>query len=123
MLAPSLLYLYLCSLSESWSDFSSRQKAGHSIYNILNVLFYFVSEIGESPHTVLFTANELKSLAPFYGSARDTCFDGLHKALKDHSWLKIMDLIQVLKQPLMRLCIRYLYIEKRRGYALNPVGR
>ncbi|XP_064628844.1 malonyl-CoA decarboxylase, mitochondrial-like isoform X2 [Lineus longissimus] len=81
-----------------------------------------LNQIGESAHTVLFTAAELKNLAPFYGSAKDTCLDGLHKALKDHSWLKMMDLVQVLKEPLMRLCIRYLYIEKRRGYALNPVA-
>ena len=43
--------------------------------------------------------------------------------LNDHTWTSNEDIAQLVKKPLMRLCARYLYIEKRRGYALNPVGK
>lgn len=42
--------------------------------------------------------------------------------VSQHSWVKNEDMMKAMKAPLMRLCARYLYIEKRRGYALNPVA-
>lgn len=42
--------------------------------------------------------------------------------IQTHGWLQNEHICEVMKKPLMRLCARYLYIEKRRGFALNPVG-
>lgn len=44
------------------------------------------------------------------------------KLLQLNSWAQDEKLIRQLEKTLMRLCARYLYIEKRRGYALNPVA-
>lgn len=48
------------------------------------------------------------------------------KTLKDliqtHRWIQNEDICEAVKGPLLRLCGRYLFIEKRRGFALNPVG-
>lgn len=40
-----------------------------------------------------------------------------------NTWVNNVDAADVMKAPLMRLCARYLYLEKRRAYALNSVGR
>ncbi|XP_051135743.1 uncharacterized protein LOC127254591 isoform X2 [Andrographis paniculata] len=39
-----------------------------------------------------------------------------------HEWMKSEKLLLVLRAPLMRLCARYLYQEKKRGKALDSVG-
>ncbi|XP_053398010.1 malonyl-CoA decarboxylase, mitochondrial-like isoform X2 [Mercenaria mercenaria] len=39
-----------------------------------------------------------------------------------HTWVNKEDTVTAMKAPLMRLCARYLYLEKRRGYALNSVA-
>ena len=44
------------------------------------------------------------------------------KSLENNAWFRNKELVRQLEAPLMRLCARYLYLEKRRGYALNPVG-
>jgi malonyl-CoA decarboxylase len=48
------------------------------------------------------------------------------KTVKDliqtHGWIQNEEVCEAMKGPLLRLCGRYLYIEKRRGFALNPVG-
>ncbi|KAH0619655.1 hypothetical protein JD844_000503 [Phrynosoma platyrhinos] len=46
----------------------------------------------------------------------------LKRLLMNNEWVRSERLIQVLQQPLMRLCAWYLYGEKHRGYALNPVA-
>ena len=47
----------------------------------------------------------------------------LKKTLQTNTWSQDEQLTHSLKQPLLRLCARYLYLEKRRGFALNPVGK
>ena len=42
--------------------------------------------------------------------------------VSQHSWLKNEDIMNAMKAPLLRLCARYLYLEKKRGNALNSVG-
>ncbi|KAG6552712.1 hypothetical protein Mapa_005659 [Marchantia paleacea] len=39
----------------------------------------------------------------------------------DHEWAKSAKLVEVLRAPLMRLCARYLIVEKKRGRALDQV--
>lgn len=41
---------------------------------------------------------------------------------ENSAWFQNSPNVEVVKSILMRLCARYLYIEKRRGLALNPVG-
>ncbi|KAK3918189.1 Malonyl-CoA decarboxylase, mitochondrial [Frankliniella fusca] len=46
----------------------------------------------------------------------------LQRLLKSNAWLENPDLVSFLKEPLMRMCARYLYLEKHRGAALNGVA-
>lgn len=46
----------------------------------------------------------------------------LKRLFTNNGWVKSEKLARVLQQPLMRLCAWYLYGEKHRGYALNPVA-
>ncbi|KAG7522397.1 malonyl-CoA decarboxylase, mitochondrial [Solea senegalensis] len=48
--------------------------------------------------------------------------DALRKLIGTSEWLRSERLTRVLEPILMRLCAWYLYGEKRRGYALNPVA-
>lgn len=42
--------------------------------------------------------------------------------LRSGEWFRDPMLVEMLEQPLMRICAHYLHNEKRRGYALNSVG-
>ncbi|TRY69236.1 hypothetical protein TCAL_10735 [Tigriopus californicus] len=46
----------------------------------------------------------------------------LIQLVKTNSWMEDQNLIAFLEQPLMRLCARYLYLEKRRSNALDSVA-
>ncbi|XP_029378496.1 malonyl-CoA decarboxylase, mitochondrial [Echeneis naucrates] len=48
--------------------------------------------------------------------------DALRKMIATSEWLRSERLFHVLEPVLMRLCAWYLFGEKRRGYALNPVA-
>lgn len=48
--------------------------------------------------------------------------DALRRLITSSEWLRSEKLSSVLEPLLMRLCAWYLYGEKRRGYALNPVA-
>lgn len=48
--------------------------------------------------------------------------DALRKLISTSEWMRSERLSRVLEPALMRLCAWYLYGEKRRGYALNPVA-
>ncbi|XP_061826190.1 malonyl-CoA decarboxylase, mitochondrial [Nerophis lumbriciformis] len=48
--------------------------------------------------------------------------DTLRKLIATSEWMRSERLSRVLEPVLMRLCAWYLYGEKRRGYALNPVA-
>jgi len=57
----------------------------------------------------------------FYGPT-DNFFDSLFTALKTNQWAQNEKLRSALETPLMRLCAKYLYLEKRRNFALDPVA-
>lgn len=42
--------------------------------------------------------------------------------LTTNKWFQSEDAKLAMEEPLMRLCVRYLYHEKHRGFALNPVA-
>lgn len=67
----------------------------------------------------LFTDPECKEIAEVTG---DPGPDSLKGLLSSGEWAKSEKLAQALQGPLMRLCAWYLYGEKHRGYALNPVA-
>lgn len=46
----------------------------------------------------------------------------LRTILVDSSWMKEETKATLLENPLMRLCAHYLFVEKRRGFALDSVG-
>lgn len=48
--------------------------------------------------------------------------DSLRRLLGSGDWVRSDRLARALEPALMRLCAWYLYGEKRRGYALNPVA-
>ncbi|MBN3309898.1 DCMC protein, partial [Amia calva] len=48
--------------------------------------------------------------------------EALRKLLSTNEWVRSERLVKVLEPVLMRLCAWYLYGEKHRGYAINPVA-
>uniref|UniRef100_A0A1B6GPL9 Malonyl-CoA decarboxylase C-terminal domain-containing protein n=1 Tax=Cuerna arida TaxID=1464854 RepID=A0A1B6GPL9_9HEMI len=46
----------------------------------------------------------------------------LRSMLLNNSWIHVENFVKALKAPLMASCSRYLYAEKRRGYALDSVA-
>ncbi|XP_012868378.1 PREDICTED: malonyl-CoA decarboxylase, mitochondrial [Dipodomys ordii] len=67
----------------------------------------------------LFTDSESRDIAEATGGpAHET----LRAYLSSNEWVKSAKLVCALQAPLMRLCAWYLYGEKHRGYALNPVA-
>ncbi|XP_046368962.1 malonyl-CoA decarboxylase, mitochondrial-like isoform X1 [Haliotis rufescens] len=79
-----------------------------------------ISDIGEVIEDNLLTRSELLQLQP-HGKNRNALETFKH-CIQSHQWLNSPDLLDIIKAPLMRLCAQYLYVEKRRGYALNPVA-
>ncbi|CAH1227619.1 MLYCD [Branchiostoma lanceolatum] len=72
--------------------------------------------------TALLTSAELKKVAEIAGKEDVLPLVTLKKLLQTNQWMGAESMVETLKDPLMRLCARYLYLEKRRGYAVNPVA-
>ena len=70
----------------------------------------------------LLKKEELVQLASSLNIQDTEVLEALRKVLLSNSWITNDSLITILRPPLMRLCAQYLYNEKRRGFALNPVG-
>ena len=51
-----------------------------------------------------------------------TFWNRLIQLLRSGNWITDQTLVDSFREPLMRICAHYLYHEKRRGYALNPVA-
>lgn len=75
----------------------------------------------ESGSAQLFLDSELQELAALTGSTAPI-HDTMRSLLSNSDWVKSAELVQALRAPLLRLCAWYLYGEKHRGYALNPVA-
>jgi malonyl-CoA decarboxylase len=67
----------------------------------------------------LFTDLECKDITEATGGPTH---ETLKILLSSSEWVKSEKLVRALQAPLMRLCAWYLYGEKHRGYALNPVA-
>ncbi|KAM9503040.1 malonyl-CoA decarboxylase, mitochondrial-like [Salvelinus alpinus] len=71
----------------------------------------------------LLTDCEWRKVADVTNTTPDTnALDALRKLISTGDWTRSEHLVHVLEPALMRLCAWYLYGEKRRGYALNPVA-
>lgn len=75
----------------------------------------------ESGSAQLFLDSELQELAALTSSTAPI-HDTMRSLLSNSDWVKSAELVQALRAPLLRLCAWYLYGEKHRGYALNPVA-
>lgn len=77
--------------------------------------------IGEHSEELLLLS-EIEELKTFLGIGEESVLKNVKDLIQTHAWIQNEQICDVIKKPLMRLCARYLYIEKRRGFALNPVG-
>ncbi|XP_004466321.1 malonyl-CoA decarboxylase, mitochondrial [Dasypus novemcinctus] len=73
----------------------------------------------EPGRSELFTDYECREIAEATGGPVS---ETLRAFLGSSEWVKSEKLVRALQAPLMRLCAWYLYGEKHRGYALNPVA-
>ncbi|EEB17700.1 malonyl-CoA decarboxylase, putative [Pediculus humanus corporis] len=65
--------------------------------------------------------DEIITLKKHLNSSSDFWKD-FKKILLSNAWAEDKNLVSLLEKPLMRLCARYLFIEKRRGYAFDSVA-
>lgn len=77
------------------------------------------SKTKEHGRSELFTDAECREIAEVTGGPVN---ETLRALLSSGEWVQSERLVRALQAPLMRLCAWYLYGEKHRGYALNPVA-
>ncbi|XP_060067429.1 malonyl-CoA decarboxylase, mitochondrial-like isoform X1 [Ylistrum balloti] len=78
--------------------------------------------LSESVEPPLLYQSEIEKLREIVEPENANMMTVLKGVLQNHTWVSNEHVCQVLQGPLIRLCARYLYTEKRRGYALNPVA-
>ncbi|KAK3097069.1 hypothetical protein FSP39_006097 [Pinctada imbricata] len=122
-------YLIKTVVKELQSEFPSIDQFS-SLSPIPGFKDWLVLELNRSQHT---TSGELHSKKVLLDSEIDLIretikpetsdiTDAFKKLIQTNGWIQSEHVCNVLEKPLMRLCARYLYQEKRRGYALNPVA-
>ncbi|XP_067004355.2 malonyl-CoA decarboxylase, mitochondrial [Anabrus simplex] len=74
----------------------------------------------EKGQTDILLDKEIEDLQAYLKT--DNLWAELKRLFKTNGWISDIDLIRMMETPLMRLCARYLYLEKRRGYALDSVA-
>nr|XP_056718597.1 malonyl-CoA decarboxylase, mitochondrial [Euleptes europaea] len=77
------------------------------------------SQLKDAGQNDPFTEPEFKEISEITG---DPALEVLKRLLMNNEWVRSERLVGRLQQPLLRLCAWYLYGEKHRGYALNPVA-
>ncbi|KAJ8315460.1 hypothetical protein KUTeg_007610 [Tegillarca granosa] len=77
---------------------------------------------GESLDRPLLLESEITGLKAVMEQETSNVLELFKGVLSTTNWVTNQVLCTEMKNPLMRLCARYLYIEKRRGYALNSVA-
>nr|KAG5708897.1 hypothetical protein BaRGS_009306 [Batillaria attramentaria] len=81
------------------------------------------SNIGEGDSCQqLLTPSEIESLQPFRQSHHTSALEAFKHLVQTNQWLAKEETVTAMKGPLLRLCARYLYKEKKRGFALNRVA-
>ena len=87
------------------------------------VIVWHATENGEEPEQLLLTTYELADMSVVFNVPEVVLFSVLRDVLTGDEWIDQPQVVSTLQAPLLRLCARYLYAEKKRGYALNPVGK
>ncbi|XP_074864969.1 malonyl-CoA decarboxylase, mitochondrial isoform X2 [Carettochelys insculpta] len=77
------------------------------------------SQTVEEGRSELFTDAECREISEITG---EPVAEKLKRLLTNNEWVRSERLVKALQVPFMRLCAWYLYGEKHRGYALNPVA-
>ncbi|XP_019390991.1 PREDICTED: malonyl-CoA decarboxylase, mitochondrial, partial [Crocodylus porosus] len=83
---------------------------------LIGLLSSQTKELGRSE---LFTDSECQEISEITGGP---AVETLKRLLTNNEWVRSERLVHILQLPFMRLCAWYLYGEKHRGYALNPVA-
>uniref|UniRef100_H3AWN8 Malonyl-CoA decarboxylase, mitochondrial n=2 Tax=Latimeria chalumnae TaxID=7897 RepID=H3AWN8_LATCH len=83
---------------------------------LLGIISFKIKETGGNG---IFTESESKEISEITGGP---ALETLKQLLSNNEWVRSKRLIKALEVPFMRLCVWYLYGEKHRGYALNPVA-
>ncbi|XP_077165959.1 malonyl-CoA decarboxylase, mitochondrial [Paroedura picta] len=83
---------------------------------LIGLLSSASKEVGRSSP---FTEAELSEIAEVTG---EPAAEVLKRLFANNEWARSERLVGLLRQPLLRLCAWYLYGEKHRSYALNPVA-
>ena len=81
------------------------------------------SDVPDSQVKALLLDSEMQHLRDIVEPESSNMLEVLKGLIANNQWVQNAHVCEVLKIPLLRLCARYLYQEKRRGYALNPVGK
>jgi len=81
------------------------------------------TETGKEPEQLLLTTYELADMSAVFNVPEMVLFSVLRDVMSGEDWIDQPQVVSTLQAPLLRLCARYLYVEKKRGYALNPVGK
>ena len=90
---------------------------------MMMMMMMILAENGDDPEQLLLTSYELSSMSAVFNVPELVLFSVLRDVLASDEWLDRPHVVSALQEPLLRLCARYLYVEKKRGYALNPVGK
>ncbi|XP_053305305.1 malonyl-CoA decarboxylase, mitochondrial [Spea bombifrons] len=77
------------------------------------------SQTKDGGKTELFLESECKEISDIAGGPAS---ESLKRLFNSNEWMRSERLVKALEAPLMRLCSWYLYGEKHRGFALNPVA-
>jgi len=80
------------------------------------------AETGKDAEQALLTTHELADMSAVFNVPELVLFSVLRDVLSADEWIDQPQVVATLHAPLLRLAARYLYVEKKRGYALNPVG-
>ena len=75
----------------------------------------------ETLSEIISPEEQAKIANAFFGPT-DNFYDSLFTAVKSNQWAQNDKLRDALELPLMRLCAKYLLLEKRRNFALDPVA-
>ncbi|XP_062608840.1 malonyl-CoA decarboxylase, mitochondrial-like isoform X1 [Saccostrea cucullata] len=80
-----------------------------------------MQEIGEQ-HPELLLEKEIEMMKNALSVPDHSVLKTLKDLIQTHGWIQNESISEIIKGILLRLCGRYLFIEKRRGFALNPVA-
>jgi len=110
-------------VSELRQEFSSLQQFS-SLSPIPQFRKWLVQRLAEADHpTAVFLPCEVARLVEGLKVSEADLHGELTKLFGgSNKWLTDQGLVDVLKDPLVRLCAVYLYSVKRRGYAYDPVA-